>query len=65
MLYQDNTKVSIPFIMSNKNYGILWTNYSLTKFGAIREYSELAQFKLYDATEEADVFMAFRLNLWL
>ncbi len=48
VLYQYNTKVSVPFIMSNKNYGILWDNYSLTKFGEKREYSELSQFKLYD-----------------
>ena len=52
VLFQYNTKVSVPFIMSNKNYGILWDNYSLTKFGDIREYSELTQFKLYDAAGE-------------
>ena len=48
VLYQYNTKVSIPFVISNKNYGILWDNYSLTKFGDIREYGELSQFSLYD-----------------
>ncbi len=47
-LFQYNTKVSIPFIVSNKNYGILWDNYSLTKFGDIRDYDQLSQFKLYD-----------------
>ena len=49
-LYQYNTKVSIPFIVSNKNYGILWDNYSLTKFGDVRDYAELSQFKLYDSS---------------
>ena len=48
-LYQYNTKVSVPFVVSNKNYGILWDNYSLSKFGDNREYGELNQFKLYDA----------------
>lgn len=48
VLFQYNTKVSIPFFISNKNYGILWDNYSVTKFGDIREYSPLSQFKLYD-----------------
>lgn len=47
-LYQYNTKVSIPFIVSNRNYGILLDNYSLTKFGDPRDYSQLDLFKLYD-----------------
>ena len=47
-LYQYNTKVSIPFIVSNRNYGILWDNYSLTKFGDPRNYSQLDLFRLYD-----------------
>ncbi len=48
ILYQYNTKVSIPFVVSNKNYGLLWDNYSLTRFGNPDEYKELKQFKLYD-----------------
>jgi alpha-D-xyloside xylohydrolase len=48
-LYQYNTKVSIPFVISNKNYGILWDNYSLTKFGDTREYSEMDLFRLFDS----------------
>jgi len=47
-LFQYNTKVSIPFIVSNKNYGILWDNYSLSRFGDPREYANLNQFKLFD-----------------
>ena len=49
-LYQYNTKISIPFVISNKNYGILWDNYSRTKFGDPREYGSLSAFKLYDAS---------------
>ncbi|MDR0863380.1 MAG: DUF5110 domain-containing protein [Candidatus Symbiothrix sp.] len=48
VLYQYNTKVSVPFIVSNKNYGLLWDNYSLTKFGDPRDYEPLDQFILYD-----------------
>lgn len=49
-LFQYNTKVSVPFILSNKNYGILWDNYSLSRFGDPREYAQLDQnFKLYNA----------------
>lgn len=49
-LFQYNTKVSVPFILSNKNYGILWDNYSLSRFGDSRDYSQLNEgFILYDA----------------
>jgi len=51
-LFQYNTKVSIPFIVSNKNYGILWDNYSLTKFGDPRDYSQIDLFRLYDENGE-------------
>ncbi len=49
ILYQYNTKVSVPFVVSSKNYGILWDNYSVTKFGDPREYSDLTLFRLYDS----------------
>jgi len=52
VLYQYNTKVSVPFIVSNKNYGLLWDNYSMTWFGDPREYSNLNLFRLYDANGE-------------
>lgn len=48
VLYQYNTKVSVPFIISSKNYGILWDNYSLTKYGDSRDYVNLDSFKLYN-----------------
>ena len=31
-LYQFNMKVSVPMIVSSKGYGILWDNYSFSKF---------------------------------
>jgi alpha-D-xyloside xylohydrolase len=37
-LYQYNSKVSLPFIVSNKGYGILWDSYSLSRFGNPNEY---------------------------
>jgi len=48
ILFQYNTKVSVPFLVSSKNYGILWDNNSLTKFGDPRDYDQLDQFKLFD-----------------
>ncbi|KGO95128.1 TIM-barrel domain-containing protein [Flavobacterium subsaxonicum] len=48
-LFQYNTKVSVPFIVSNKNYGLLWDSYSLSRFGDSRPYKQLNTiFKLYD-----------------
>ncbi len=51
-LYQYNTKVSVPFVVSNKNYGLLWDNYSLTRFGNAEEYGQMSQFKLYNSKGE-------------
>lgn len=48
-LFQYNTKVSVPFIVSSKNYGLLFDTYSLCRFGNPLPYSELKKvFKLYD-----------------
>ena len=48
-LFQYNTKVSVPFIVSTKNYGVLWDSYSLCRFGDPRDYVQLGEaFKLYD-----------------
>jgi alpha-D-xyloside xylohydrolase len=48
LLFQNNTEVAVPFLVSNKNYGLLWDNYSLTKIGDTREYQSLSSLKLYD-----------------
>ncbi len=48
ILYQYNTKVSVPFVVSSKNYGVLWDNYSLTRFGNPNEYGQMSQFTLYN-----------------
>jgi len=45
-LFQYNTQAVIPFLVSTKNYGILWDNYSRTKFGDTREYMEISNLKL-------------------
>ena len=48
-LFQYNTKVSVPFIVSNKNYGVLLDSYSLCRWGNPDAYSQLGEvFKLYD-----------------
>ena len=48
-LFQYNTKVSVPFVVSNKNYGILWDSYSYCRWGNPEDYLQLNHaFKLYD-----------------
>ncbi len=47
-LWQNNIVDVVPFLVSNKNYGILWDNYSRTKFGDIREYQSLSSLILYN-----------------
>ena len=53
-LFQYNTKVSIPFVLSNKHYGILWDSYSYCRFGSPDDYLQLNRaFKLYDRQGKA------------
>lgn len=48
-LFQYNTKISVPFVLSNRNYGILWDSYSYCRFGNPNSYLQLNRaFKLYD-----------------
>lgn len=48
-LYQYNTKISIPFVVSNKGYGLLWDSYSFLRWGDPRPYAQLGEvFTLYD-----------------
>ena len=47
-LFQYNTKVSVPFVLSNKNFGLLWDSYSFCRFGKPDDYLQLnGAFKLY------------------
>ncbi|MDD6552377.1 MAG: glycoside hydrolase family 31 protein [Prevotellaceae bacterium] len=48
-LYQYNTKVSVPFVLSNRGYGILWDSYSYCRFGNPNANQPINRvFKLYD-----------------
>ena len=50
--FQNNTEVAIPFLVSSKNYGILWDNYSLTKAGDIKPFHPLSDFQLFSKKGE-------------
>ena len=48
-LFQYNTKVSIPFVMSTAGYGLLWDSYSLGRWGNPNDYRQLGKvFTLYN-----------------
>lgn len=48
-LFQYNTKVSVPFVVSTDGYGILWDSYSLVRWGNPEDYKQLGKiFKLYN-----------------
>lgn len=48
-LFQYNTKVSVPFVVSTRGYGVLWDSYSYCRFGNPDDYQQLHRvFRLYD-----------------
>ncbi|MFC1569912.1 alpha-xylosidase, partial [bacterium] len=47
-LWQYNVVAAVPFLVSSKNYGILWDNNSRSKFGDIRDFESLSTLKLID-----------------
>ncbi len=46
-LAQHNIVDVVPFVYSNKNYGVLWDNYSISKFGDPRDYQPLSSLQLF------------------
>ena len=50
--FQNNTEVAIPFLISSKNYGILWDNYSLTNAGDVRQLHQLSSLQLFSKKNE-------------
>lgn len=61
-LYQNNTEVFIPLLVSNKNYGILWDNYSITEFGDGRNFEDINAVKLFTKNNEAGSLSATYLS---
>ena len=39
-LWQHNTHVVVPFLVSSCGYGVLWDNLSFTRFGDLREFTD-------------------------
>jgi alpha-D-xyloside xylohydrolase len=52
-LAQHNMDIAIPFVVSTRNYGLLWDNNSITRFGDPRPYGLLAADSGWSATYSA------------
>jgi alpha-D-xyloside xylohydrolase len=48
-LWQHNTNVVVPFLVSSNGYGILWDNTSYTRFGDLRPFEPIPTANLIDA----------------
>ena len=50
--FQNNTEVAVPFLLSSRNYGILWDNYSFTQAGSLNPLLPLSALQLYSKKGE-------------
>ncbi|MEV4780265.1 TIM-barrel domain-containing protein [Burkholderia sp. LMU1-1-1.1] len=49
LLMQHNMVIAVPFVVSDKNYGVLWDNNSISRFGDAKPYGFLSRdLKLVD-----------------
>ena len=54
LLQQHNMDVAIPFVISDKNYGVLWDNNAISRFGDAKPYGPMVRdLKLVDAEGKA------------
>lgn len=63
-LWQYNIVAVVPFLVSNKNYGLLWDNNSRSKFGDIRDFESLSTLTLYDKDGNAGGLTAEYFEDW-
>ena len=49
-LWQHNTSVAVPFLLSSRGYGLLWDNAAYTRFGDTREFEPMPAAQLLDAS---------------
>jgi alpha-D-xyloside xylohydrolase len=51
-LWQHNTHVVVPFLVSSRGYGVLWDNLSFTRFGDLREFEPIPADCLVDVSNQ-------------
>ena len=54
-LTQVNTQISLPMLLSNKGYGILWNNYGMTEFNPCHRHVRLTKSHAAGGTEVVNV----------
>jgi alpha-D-xyloside xylohydrolase len=47
-LWQHNTNVVVPYLVSSRGYGIFWDNTSFTRFGDLRPFEPIQAYQLFD-----------------
>jgi alpha-D-xyloside xylohydrolase len=52
-LWQHNTRVFVPFLVSSRGYGILWNNRSYSRFGDLRPFEPIPAYSLFDSEGHA------------
>lgn len=57
-LWQHNTEIAVPFLVSSKGYGIFWDNPSYTRFGDPRDFVAVPSDNLFDKTGAKGGFTA-------
>jgi alpha-D-xyloside xylohydrolase len=56
---QHNMDIGVPFVVSSRNYGVLWDNYSITRFGNPKPYGLASRdLKIRDAAGKEGGFTA-------
>ena len=56
---QHNMDIGVPFVVSSRNYGVLWDNYSISRFGNPKPYGLASRdLKIRDATGKEGGFTA-------
>jgi alpha-D-xyloside xylohydrolase len=50
-LWQHNTNVVVPFLVSNLGYGIFWDNTSYTRFGDLRPFTPIPAYSLFNSKD--------------
>jgi len=61
-LWQRNTHVVSPFLVSSKGYGIFWDNLSYTRFGDLRPFEAIPAAQLFDAKGQPGGFTLTTLD---
>jgi alpha-D-xyloside xylohydrolase len=49
-LWQHNTCVVVPLLVSSRGYGVFWDNLSFTRFGDLRQFEPIPADNFFDAT---------------